>query len=138
MNMTTVPSDKLKDLQAENATLKAELLSAGTARQELMNDNLRFVEEIAALKEQLSERNRVIDALKNSWATETDALKAQVAQLKTVPMKYRRMTFNAQLQEENAELSKQLAIPSPEILDARDQRVIAEYLASMSHKESGE
>mgnify|MGYP003402728163 FL=1 len=41
----------------------------------------RLQAENAALKEQLSERNRVIDALKNSWATETDALKAQVAQL---------------------------------------------------------
>lgn len=36
-------------------------------------------------------------------------------------------------------LTTALAIlPSPEILVARDQRVIAEYLASMSHKESGE
>ena len=36
-------------------------------------------------------------------------------------------------------LTTALAIlPSPEILAARDQRVIAEYLASMSHKESGE
>ena len=41
----------------------------------------RLQAENAALKGQLSERNRVIDALKNSWATETDALKAQVAQL---------------------------------------------------------
>lgn len=40
---------------------------------------------------------------------ENAALKEQVAQLKTVPMKYRRMAFNAQLQDENAELSKQLA-----------------------------
>lgn len=39
---------------------------------------------------------------------ENAALKEQVAQLKTAPMKYRRMAFNAQLQDENAELGKQL------------------------------
>ena len=34
---------------------------------------------------------------------------AEVARLKTVPMKYRRMAFNAQLQDENAKLNQQLA-----------------------------
>ena len=33
----------------------------------------------------------------------------EIARLKTVPMKYRRMAFNAQLQDENAKLSQQLA-----------------------------
>lgn len=37
-------------------------------------------------------------------AAELAALRAEVARLKTVPMKYRRMEFNAQLQQENAEL----------------------------------
>ena len=32
----------------------------------------------------------------------------EIARLKTVPMKYRRMAFNAQLQDENAKLSQQL------------------------------
>ena len=32
---------------------------------------------------------------------------AEVAELKTVPMKYRRMAFNAQLQAEVAELAKE-------------------------------
>lgn len=35
---------------------------------------------------------------------ERDALRKEVERLKTVPMKYRRMAFNAQLQEENKAL----------------------------------
>jgi len=34
---------------------------------------------------------------------------AEIAQLKTVPMRYRRMAFNAQLQDENEQLRQQLA-----------------------------
>lgn len=36
-------------------------------------------------------------------------LEDKIEWLKTVPMKYRRMAFNAQLQDENAELRRQLA-----------------------------
>ena len=36
-------------------------------------------------------------------------LEDKIDQLKTVPMKYRRMAFNVQLQDENAELRQQLA-----------------------------
>ena len=35
---------------------------------------------------------------------------AEVARLKSVPMKYRRMAFNAQLQNENAQLHEQVAL----------------------------
>ena len=35
---------------------------------------------------------------------------AEVARLKSVPMKYRRMVFNAQLQNENAKLREQVAM----------------------------
>ena len=35
---------------------------------------------------------------------------AEVARLKTVPMKYRRMEFNAQLQKENDQLREQVAL----------------------------
>lgn len=47
--------------------------------------------ENAALRQQLDEKD------------------AEIERLKTVPMKYRRMAFNAQLQDENRELGKQLA-----------------------------
>lgn len=40
---------------------------------------------------------------------ELAAARAEIERLKTVPMKYRRMAFNAHLQDENAKLSKQLA-----------------------------
>lgn len=39
----------------------------------------------------------------------TGPLEKEIERLKTVPMKYRRMAFNAQLQNENAELCRQLA-----------------------------
>lgn len=35
---------------------------------------------------------------------------AEIAKLKSVPMKYRRMAFNAQLQDENDQLREQVAI----------------------------
>ena len=49
----------------------------------------------------------VLDLLE--WA-EKDVLemRAENGRLKTVPMRYRRMAFNAQLQDENAELGQQL------------------------------
>lgn len=55
---------------------------------------------VAAERDALHERDKVIER----QAAELDALRAEVARLKTVPMKYRRMEFNAQLQQENAEL----------------------------------
>ena len=38
------------------------------------------------------------------------ALRAELARLKTVPMKYRRMEFNAQLQAENAALRERVKV----------------------------
>lgn len=40
---------------------------------------------------------------------QVDEQQAEIGRLKTVPMRYRRMEFNAQLQKENAELSRQLS-----------------------------
>ena len=49
-------------------------------------------------------------------------LEAENVRLKTVPMKYRRMTFNAQLQGENNELRAQLVAAQEEILIERSNR----------------
>ena len=49
------------------------------------------------------------EAGKQDQAAELEAARAEIARLKTVPMKYRRMAFNAQLQDENAKLNQQLA-----------------------------
>jgi hypothetical protein len=49
------------------------------------------------------------EAGKREQASELEAARAEIERLKTVPMKYRRMAFNAHLQDENAKLSKQLA-----------------------------
>ena len=45
-------------LQAENAALKADLISVGKARQTLMDDNLKLIEDVAKLKEQITEANK--------------------------------------------------------------------------------
>ena len=45
---------------------------------------------------------------------------AEIARLKTVPMKYRRMEFNANLQDENVKLSKQLAAEQAKNVELRD------------------
>lgn len=55
-------------------------------------------------------------------------LEAENARLKTVPMKYRRMTFNAQLQDENQELRAQLAAAQEECEFQRNAHKQAEEL----------
>lgn len=55
-------------------------------------------------------------------------LEAEVARLKTVPMKYRRMEFNAQLQKENEELAAKLKLrdeqePVATVIDRDNCRV---------------
>lgn len=44
-----------------------------------------------------------------------DAKDVEIERLKTVPMRYRRMAFNAQLQDENDSLSKLLAAKQAEV-----------------------
>ena len=48
----------------------------------------------------------------------TKPLEEEVERLKTVPMKYRRMAFNAQLQDENKELRTQLANTEKRVTEA--------------------
>lgn len=45
---------------------------------------------------------------------------AEIAKLKSVPMKYRRMAFNAQLQDENDQLREQVALLREEVTRCRD------------------
>ena len=51
---------------------------------------------------------------------ELEAARTEIERLKTVPMKYRRMAFNAHLQDENAKLSKQLAAEQAENMGLRE------------------
>ena len=50
------------------------------------------------------------DAETKSQAEEIARLRAELERLKTVPMKYRRMEFNAQLQEENSKLRAEVEL----------------------------
>ena len=58
----------------------------------------------------------------------TKPLEEEVERLKTVPMKYRRMAFNAQLQDENKELRSQLAAVQEECEFQRNAHKQAEEL----------
>ena len=76
------------EMRAEIATMKAEKFEAG-------NNQTIFMVRISELLQQLAAKD------------------VEIERLKTVPMKYRRMAFNAQLQDENESLRQQLA----ELLD---------------------
>ena len=52
----------------------------------------------------------------------TGPLEKEIERLKTVPMKYRRMAFNAQLQDENKELCTQLAAAARAIARAKGEQ----------------
>lgn len=58
----------------------------------------------------------------------TKPLEEEVERLKTVPMKYRRMAFNGQLQDENKELRAQLAAVQEECEFQRNAHKQAEEL----------
>ena len=49
-------------------------------------------------------------------------LEEENARLRTVPMKYRRMAFNAQLQDENNELRAQLAAAARAIASSKGEQ----------------
>jgi len=69
---------------------------------------------------------RCLEATITEQAKEIDALK-------TVPMKYRRMAFNVQLQEEAEELRQQLAAMKAELEKAYEIGVLAKHRLSKSH-----
>jgi len=95
MNMTTVPSNQLKAMQHEIADLKEQV-----AQIEFRNE--RLVADYASAQEEISTIRRI--------HVHNIAIKdAEIARWKAVPMKYRRMEFNAQLQTENAALKEQVA-----------------------------
>ena len=54
--------------------------------------------------------------------TKVAELEAENARLRTVPMKYRRMAFNAQLQDENKELCTHLAAAAKAIARAKGEQ----------------
>lgn len=85
---------EVHNLRTENASLRAEV-----AQTEFRNE--RLVSDYASIQEELSTIRRI--------HVQNIAIKdAEIARWKTVPMKYRRMEFNAQLQEENASLKEQV------------------------------
>lgn len=74
----------------------------------------------------LQAANKTIEDLKQQLATKD----AEIERLKTVPMKYRRMAFNAQLQDENAQLCQQLAQSQADLAETeRRRRNLGEQLA---------
>lgn len=71
--------------------------------------NPKNVERYTAPLYTLDQLTEAYEAGKREQADQLEAARAEIERLKTVPMKYRRMAFNAHLQDENAKLSKQLA-----------------------------
>lgn len=68
--------------------------------------------------------NQEIESMRKHLA-EKDA---EIERLKTVPMKYRRMAFNAQLQDENRELEERLAASQ-----ANEQKLKSALLIEAMH-----
>ena len=104
-------------LQAENAALKADLISVGKARQTLMDDNLKLIEDVAKLKEQVAHLDK--DYAKRFEQMELETLS---------------------LQSKSAALvgASQLAadqIRKCDYTPARSTLLVA--IAAMSHKEGG-
>ena len=66
---------------------------------------------------QTESKDNAIKAI-NQLQAKVAELEAENARLRTVPMKYRRMAFNAQLQDENKELRAQLAKVEQRVAEA--------------------
>ena len=88
---------KIERVEAERDNAWTELREIREAIS--ANPEESTLDEVVKLRKQLAERD------------------AEIAILKTVPMKYRRMAFNAELQEENAALRQQLSEAQAEALE---------------------
>ena len=82
--------------------------------------NPKNVERYTAPLYTLGQLTEAYEAGKREQASELEAARAEIERLKTVPMKYRRMAFNAHLQDENAKLNKQLAAEQAKNTGLRD------------------
>jgi len=105
------PYDATSELQVEIATLKEKVT-------QLEFRNERLVADYTSVQEEISTIRRI--------HVQNIAIKdAEIARWKTVPMKYRRMEFNAQLQAENAELkaeNKAIRLAAAEVARISDRK----------------
>ncbi len=79
----------------------------------LRQDGSRLAADNAALQTSLADSRAYVERLKSridEVVADNAALRKNVERLKTVPMKYRRMEFNAQLQNENAALRERIKV----------------------------
>jgi len=73
-----------------------------------------YIVDCDGVHREVAEDTLVVDGMEE-YKKEMSQLKAQVEKLKTIPMKYRRMEFNAQLEADNKELNIQISILKSEI-----------------------
>ena len=98
-------AELLKEAREPVAYFSDEFFSINTKQNATFNDPLYTSDQLAAA---------ILKA--------TGPLEKEIERLKTVPMKYRRMAFNAQLQDENNELRAQLAAAQEEIKTVTEQK----------------
>ena len=116
-----LPEEAVEFAEALIESHKAELLKeAGepVGYHYLPNNEMFPVEEVSRSNLKNNPQDYVFlytsDQLAAAILKATKQLEKEIERLKTVPMKYRRMAFNAQLQDENNELRAQLAASQEE------------------------
>lgn len=78
-----------------------------------------WLDEIESLRAENSAlKERVVTLEKLQGVALIESLRAEIERLKTVPMMYRRMAFNAQLQDENNELRQRVTEKDEVIAEA--------------------
>lgn len=96
---------EIESLRQQLAEKDEEIESFRASYESTYEQNLRLANQLGE-----SEAERLEQARLLGMSGEREAgLLAEIERLKKIPMKYRRMAFNAQLQDENNELRKQLA-----------------------------